>query len=189
MNHCMIDIETCGNRFDAPVLSIGAVKFDPATGALGEQFYAAVDPASAFRHGKPGGDTFRWWMQQADAARAAAVGGNKTLEEALAGLSGFYRSWRDVEVWGNGPSFDMTILEFAYGRIGRPQPWQFCNVRDCRTVASLAGKRPPKIGGDGVYHNALDDAIHQAGWVSEMWQGLKGGKPGASKKADNDLLL
>ena len=23
MNHVMIDIETCGNRFDAPVLSIG----------------------------------------------------------------------------------------------------------------------------------------------------------------------
>ena len=186
MNHCMIDIETCGNRFDAPILSIGAVMFDPDTGRLGKEFYRAIGPDSAFRHGRPGGETFKWWMEQSDAARKAAVSGTDDLEVALGVLSDFAWPWKDVQVWGNGPSFDMTILEYAYSQIGRPHPWQFWNVRDCRTVAALVGRRPPAIGSKGVYHNALDDARHQAQWVSAMWQELRG-KPAAP--SDDDLLI
>lgn len=192
MNHMMIDIETCGKRANAPILSIGAVMFDPMTGGLGQTFYAAVDPADAFRNGVPDGDTFAWWMQQGDKARAAAVGGKKMLAAALGELIDFGKGrWSNVTVWGNGPSFDMTILEHGFSRVGREIPWMFWNVRDCRTVADLAGKRPPKIGGNGVYHNALDDAKHQALWVSEMWQGLKGKQVSRAEPAPaaDDLLL
>lgn len=187
MNHCMIDIETCGSRFDAPVLSIGAVKFDPDTGNTGETFYRAIRPDSAFQHGTPGGDTFKWWMDQADEARKAAVGGTDDLQIALGALTSFYREWSNVKVWGNGPSFDMTILEYAFAQIGRPHPWKFWNVLDCRTVAALAGKRPPAIGSKGVYHNALHDALHQAEWVGAMWQGLRN-KP-AVQHQDSDILI
>ena len=187
LNHCMIDIETMGQRPNAPVLSIGAVKFDPNTGKIGQEFYAAVSPADAFLHGSPDGDTLKWWMGQADAARASVVSGTDTLAEALGKLAGFYGNWGNVEVWGNGPSFDMTILEYAFNRaLGAKAPWQFWNVRDCRTVASIAGKRPPRIGGAGVYHNALDDARHQAKWVSEMWMGIKGT---AAAPVSDDLIL
>lgn len=188
MNHMMIDIETMGSRPNAPVLSIGAVMFDPVNGSLGEKFYVAISPADAFRYGVPDGDTLKWWMEQSEAARKAAVGGQALLADALKGLTAFGKSnWKDIEVWGNGPSFDMTILEYAYHKaLGQLAPWKFWNVRCCRTVALLAGKRPPKITG-GTYHNALDDAIHQAKWVSGMWKGLKG-KPAASTAAD-DLLL
>lgn len=185
MNFCMIDIETCGQRANAPVLSIGAVKFDPNTAQIGETYYAAVDPSDAFRNGVPDGGTFKWWMEQGDQARAAAVGGTSSLADALNGLGRFYANWKDVKVFGNGPSFDMTILEHAYGRIGKPAPWRFWNVLDCRTVAAMAGKRPPAIGGSGVYHNALDDAVHQAKWVSQMWRDLKGL---STQIADDDLL-
>lgn len=176
MNHCMIDIETMGKRPNAPVLSIGAVKFDPDTGTLGEQFYAAISPVDALRHGTPDGDTLKWWMEQADEARRAAVGGTRLLRDALQDLSSFYSNWNSVTVWGNGPSFDMTILEYAYHRAaGSLAPWRFWNVACCRTIALAAGRRPPRIDGSkGTYHNALDDAIHQAGWVSEMWQSIKG---------------
>lgn len=191
MHHMMIDIETMGNRANAPVLSIGAVMFDPDKGAVGEKYYCAVSPTDAFRYGVPDGDTLKWWMEQGDAARKAAVGGRATLAEALNGLTKFGASnWKDIEVWGNGPSFDMTILEYAYGKaLGQLAPWRFWNVRCCRTVALLAGQRPPKIGGAGVYHNALDDAVHQAKWVSAMWQDLRRKAAPAASKASDDLLL
>ena len=179
MNHMMIDIETCGQRANAPVLSIGAVMFDPSTGKMGAEFYVAISPVDAFRYGVPDGDTFKWWMDQADPARKAATAGQKTLAEGLSELTKFGRSdWKDMQVWGNGPSFDMTILEYAYHKaLGQLAPWKFWNVRCCRTIALLAGRRPPKIETSvGVYHNALDDARHQAMWVSSMWREIKGRK-------------
>lgn len=187
MHDMMIDIETMGKRPNAPVLSIGSVMFNRETGELGKQFYAAVDPVDALRHGKPDGDTLKWWMSQSDAARNAAMAGTMSLKEALMGLSrATDRDWKDVKVWGNGPSFDMTILEYAYhSAMGALAPWRFWNVCCCRTVAVMSGRRPPQIGGEGTHHNALDDAIHQAKWVSQMWMEIKG-KP---KSDDEDLLV
>lgn len=170
----MIDIETVGNRPNAPILSIGAVKFDPETGELGTTFYRDVCPVSAFEYGVPDGSTFKWWMEQSDAARKAAVCGTARLPDVLMDLMALYPNWTEVKVWGNGPSFDMTILEYAYKRaLNEKAPWSFWNIRDCRTVANLSGLWPPKIGGKGTHHNALDDSIHQAKWVSSMWQGLR----------------
>ena len=190
MNHLMIDIETCGTRPNCPVLSIGAVKFNMYTGEIGKTFYAAIDPADAFNYGVPSGDTFKWWMEQSEAARSAAVGGRSKLPEALNSLTSFCSNWSDVEVFGNGPHFDMTILEYAYHRaLGREAPWKFWNVRDCRTVAMLAGKRAPKITG-GTYHNALDDAIHQAKWVCDFYRSIKGLATGSvvAANAESDVL-
>ena len=192
LTNMMIDIETCGQRPSSPVLSIGAVFFDPATGTIGDEFYAAVDPVDAFHHGVPDGSTFKWWMEQPDAARKAAVGGKKPLADALSDLASLGdrgAKWSEIKVWGNGPSFDMTILEYAYHRaLGRSAPWSFWNVFDCRTVAALAGKRAPKIATSaGVYHNALDDARHQAQWVSAMWREIKG--LGSAPVAQSSTLL
>jgi hypothetical protein len=46
MNNLMLDLETMGNKPNAPIVAIGAVFFDPATGELGPQFYTAVNLAS-----------------------------------------------------------------------------------------------------------------------------------------------
>ncbi|WP_284144625.1 3'-5' exonuclease [Serratia marcescens] len=43
MNHLMLDLETLGKKPSAPILTIGAVLFNPHSGELGEQFYTAVD--------------------------------------------------------------------------------------------------------------------------------------------------
>jgi hypothetical protein len=189
MMHCMIDIETLGKRPNAPILSIGAVKFDPETGKTSGGFYEAIDPADSFKYGVPDGDTFKWWMMQSDAARNAAVSGKCMLPDALKKLAAFYPNWKEVKVWGNGPSFDMTILEYAYHRAldQESAPWEFWNIRDCRTIANITGEWPPKIGGKGVHHNALDDAKHQAAWVSRMWQQLRKTKNQKTKEEDFGL--
>lgn len=195
MYNLMLDLETLGTRPNAPILSIGAVLFDPNTGKQGATFYRAIDPANAFLHGVPDGDTFKWWMEQSDAARKAAVAGTTLLGDALIDLTKMPVVWKDVQVWANDPDFDVTILTYAFHKaLGQLPPWRFWNTRSCRTIAEVAGKRPPKP--QGVHHNALDDAKHQAKWVSDMWQGIRGKKAMPPAKAaapapvtaDDDLL-
>lgn len=40
--HVMVDLETMGKKHNAPIVAIGAVFFDPATGSIGESFYKVV---------------------------------------------------------------------------------------------------------------------------------------------------
>lgn len=47
MNNLMIDLETMGKKPNAPIVSIGAVFFNPQSGELGPEFYAVVSLESA----------------------------------------------------------------------------------------------------------------------------------------------
>lgn len=180
MQHLMIDLETMGTRFDAPVLAIGAVFFDPDTGQLGEKFYRHIDMEDACRYGKVSGATIKWWLKQSDAAREAITrdGGimaTQAFTEFQAWILGSPAGTR-VKPWGNGATFDISILEYAFLRIiDREAPWKFWSIRDCRTIKEVA--EPFNIRVEelkGVAHHALDDAVHQAGWISTMWQALRG---------------
>lgn len=187
MDHLMIDLETLGTRVNAPVLAVGAVFFKPETGELGGKFYGGVDIADAVKYGRADGDTIRWWLQQDDAARAGVIKGKHPLKFVFERFRDFCLKVPDVKVWGNGASFDIAILDYAYPVVlGENSPWKFHNVRDCRTIRELAGSRI-KIGKvAGTAHNALDDAVHQAKWVSEAWQALRGAPPVAA--ADTDII-
>lgn len=183
MSDVMIDIETLSNRFDAPVISIGAVFFNLETGETKQTFLARIDPNDAMNFGRANGETLRWWMEQGDDARRNAMSGQQTLKSALDGLSGFVRS--DAMVWGNGPSFDMTVLEHAYARTGVAVPWKFWNVQCCRTIKRLAtglGWAQPER--QGVHHDALDDAVYQAQWVSSAWCHLQAKQKGNREVED-----
>lgn len=179
----MIDIETLGRRPNAPIISIGACLFDPATGKIVKEFYRGIDIESACQFGVPDGGTIKWWLQQNAQAREAAATGSTPLPLALKELSEFVSDWTNIQVWANSPSFDLTILEYAYYKCGMSHPWAFWNTRDCRTIAELAGKRPPKH--QGVAHNALEDAKHQAKWVSDFWRQIKGAKKVSAPVADS----
>ncbi|MDE9484396.1 3'-5' exonuclease, partial [Xenorhabdus bovienii] len=80
--------------------------------------------------------------------------------------------------WGNGSSFDNVILRNFYERANYRVPWRWYADRDVRTIVQLGRD----IGYDpktdmpftGERHNALDDAIHQAQYVSAIYQKLMG---------------
>lgn len=182
MNHLMIDLETMGNKPTAPIVSIGAVFFEPQSGELGAEFYTAVDLSSAMEQGAmPDGDTILWWMKQSSEARAAICADDTLpIGEALSELSHFINRNADnpryLKVWGNGATFDNVILRSAYERTGHICPWQFWNDSDVRTIVLLGrsvGFDPKKdMPFDGVAHNAMADARHQAKYVSAIWQKL-----------------
>ncbi|RVC70415.1 3'-5' exoribonuclease [Mesorhizobium sp. M00.F.Ca.ET.038.03.1.1] len=180
--HCMIDLETMGTAPNAPVIAIGAIYFDPDTGTLGDTFDAAIDLEDAVRYGRVSGSTLKWWLSQGEAARQKVVRGRHPAQLVFEKFHEFCRRHgTGLKPWGNGSSFDITILEYAFGRIlDKPAPWDFWNVRDCRTIKELAANGPQYTGTlEGTAHTALDDATHQAKWVSFYWQALRGKREAA----------
>lgn len=180
MNNLMIDLETFSTKPDAAIASIGAAFFEPQTGTIGQCFYTAVDLKSAqLAGGRIDADTVTWWMKQSSSARAAITGDATDISLALSMLSEFIIdecAANQVQVWGNGANFDNVILRTAYERSGIECPWKFFNDRDVRTIVELGravGFDPKKdLPFTGEVHNALDDAIHQAKYVSAIWQRL-----------------
>lgn len=174
----MLDLETLGTFMNAPIITVGACFFDIRTGEIGETFYRRIDIAEAMRYGKADPETLRWWLKQDPAAQGELVKTGDSAEAVLNDLTSFYKKGHDAKVWGNGPTFDCTILEYAYDRVlGQKTPWPFWNIRDVRTVVQLAEglvKRPANFTKDKVAHNALDDCIFQVGYVSKMYRALRG---------------
>lgn len=180
MNNLMIDIECMSRKSDAAIVSIGAVFFEPSTGDIGPQFHRAIDLKSSSDFGghiEP--ETVVWWLKQSAEARAAITGGAITIGLALTQFSEFIAAECDlswVKVWGNGAGFDNIIVRSAFDRCGIECPWQFWNDRDVRTIVEMGravGFDPKKdMPFTGEVHNALDDAIHQAKYVSAIWQRL-----------------
>ncbi|EIQ8765550.1 3'-5' exoribonuclease, partial [Escherichia coli] len=58
-DHLMIDLETMGKNPDAPIISIGAIFFDPQTGDMGPEFSKTIDLETA--GGVIDRDTIKWW--------------------------------------------------------------------------------------------------------------------------------
>ncbi|MDZ4897199.1 3'-5' exoribonuclease domain-containing protein [Escherichia coli] len=176
-DHLMIDLETMGNNPDAPIVSIGAIFFDPQTGDMGPEFSKTIDLETA--GGVIDRDTIKWWLKQSREAQSAIMTDEIPLDDALLQLREFIAENSGeffVHVWGNGANFDNTILRRSYERQGIPCPWRYCNDRDVRTIVEL-GKAidfdaRTTIPFEGERHNALDDARYQAKYVSAIWQKL-----------------
>lgn len=175
MTDCMIDLETLDNRSSSAIVSIGACLFDRTTGEIMDTFYERISWTAALASGGTvGASTLKWWFKQSDEARLELTkGGGIKISVAMNKLAGFipYMS----RVWGNGSSFDISILEHTMGRCSVKIPWAHWNVRDVRTVCDLATMKREDVPFEGEKHNALDDAIHQAQYVSLMIQELTSG--------------
>ncbi|SUX81700.1 prophage exonuclease [Citrobacter youngae] len=181
--HLMVDMETMGNSPDAPIVSIGAVFFDPSTGNTGAEFYQVVSLESSMSFGmKPDASTIQWWLKQSSEARSAIlVDEAMGLLETLELLADFIaenaaNGSHTVQLWGNGCSFDNVILRRAYALTDTPFAVPFWNDRDVRTMVELGksvGINPRfDIPFEGDMHNALSDARHQVKYVSAIWQRL-----------------
>ena len=175
--HLMIDLETMGKNPDAPIISIGAIFFDPQTGDMGPEFSKTIDLDTA--GGVIDRDVIKWWLKQSREAQSAVMTDEIPLDDALLQLREFIDENSGeffVQVWGNGANFENTILRRSYERQGIPCPWRYYNDRDVRTIVELgkaidfdARTATPF---EGERHNALDDARYQAKYVSAIWQKL-----------------
>lgn len=176
-DHYSIKIETLGKRWNAAVMAIGVQQFDIATGKMGQTFYKEIQLASALRSGGITADTLQFWMEQSDESRRIFKDNENKLHlaDALLALTTWLRGMpNSITVWGNGPVFDVGILEHAYdvGSVGVKEPWKHWNIRDMRTIVDAAEydwKSDPN------QTNALKKATAQAQAISLAWQRIKRG--------------
>ncbi|MGK8150788.1 3'-5' exoribonuclease domain-containing protein [Klebsiella variicola] len=194
--HVMVDLETMGKKHNAPIVAIGAVVFDPATGSIGESFYKVVCLESSVNWGAViDPSTVIWWLKQSSEARSAIVNDDAIpLLDALLQFREFVSDnvaggSKKAQLWGNGASFDNSILRSSYDCIAEDYPWEYWNDRDVRTMVELGqaiGFDPKTtIPFEGDRHNALADAIHQARYVSAIWERIISGNQVLQKLMQN----
>lgn len=166
MTDLMIDLETLGTSSDAVVISIGAVFFDPAQGSLGVSFHLAFAIEDQIKLGREiSADTLKWWMGQSDAAKKVFHEKATPTREVLT----VFGQWiaansKNAHVWGNGSSFDISILESLFCQYEIAIPWNYNKVMDLRTFKRFVGGGEA-VKKSGTEHNALQDAINQANYV------------------------
>ena len=154
----MNDLETMSVRSNAAICSIGAVKFTLKNGII-DTFYRTIDAKTCKEAGLHfDKNTIKWWSEQNKEALKELTRNCIPLEDVLELYSDWYGN-KSIPTWGNGASFDNVVIENAYFSVGRVRPWKFWHDRCYRTVKELI-----QISADereGVYHNALDDAVFQ----------------------------
>ena len=176
--HVMVDLETFSSKPNAAIVSIGAVKFDPAFLADQdvERFHVAVHPASCQRYRLHiDADTMLWWLHPDRSAARDDLLSHATHDLATA-LEAFAEWYLDghIEgdplppVWGNGATFDNVILRHAYEVTGIECPWPFYLDRCHRTVKALAPDIKIEFAGGAIAHNALADAEAQTRQLLEV---------------------
>lgn len=168
----MMDIETTGVRPGCRVLSIGLVEFDEK----GTIDSLLVHPKLSDQVGVDDGNTMGWWDTQSAEAKSVfadnhilgesveyvykriktfiddLVDARKSLSQGLEKV--------DVCIWGNGATFDNSIVQHMFYAKGLPIPWNTFGDRCYRTAINMLGR--PSLQRSGVHHNALDDAMYQA---------------------------
>lgn len=190
MTHIMVDLETWGTTPGCDIRSIGAVVFDPIAGTLGETFYVNVYGGGIYGLHQDH-ETVKWWSEQSVEAQQALILDRVNIHEALASFASWWRKQQFgltvaseqhadgepnlvspcVKFWANGPSFDEQILAACYRAVGIDCPWSYRAPRDMRTICEAAGGVDLPF--EGVEHNALDDAVHQAKCVIEAYRKLR----------------
>jgi hypothetical protein len=171
MTDLSLDIESMGQRPGAAIVGIGACFFDVTTGQIDEGFYVPVHLATCTAHGMTiDASTVLWWLGQGDEVRNAIRFGAYPITNALQMLTDYIRQRCPIESvrpWMRGPSFDASLLRYAYDAVQMDLPWCYWNERCHRTLTARnpSVEEPTR---EGAWHNALEDAKHQARWLIKI---------------------
>lgn len=176
--HLMVDIETMGDMFNSPIISIGAVEFDILTGKTYREFYMPVSLKSSLDLGtKPNADTILWWMKQSDDARKT-ITENKSfnIQYVLKEFRDFIYELKpeNLQIWGNSNSFDLGIIANSFGLLGQDIPWKYSLERDVRTLVSFKPEIKEKYKNNfkGIQHHPISDCKNQIGCCSEIYNDI-----------------
>jgi hypothetical protein len=173
-DHVMLDIETTDNIHTANIISIGAVRFDKSCPDLQQEFYAGLDLQDGASYGlTTGADTMAWWDKKSPEAREVFnTPGRLDLRTALTSFNAFVGQVPNTKVWGNGVTFDNTIVRNAFKAVQIEPCWNYQNDMCFRTMLRNFFIKRINF---GVAHNALDDAKSQALTLIRVWELIKNG--------------
>lgn len=177
MIEAVIDIETLSTNNNALILTIGAIKFKRNEEIKElkkmDTFYSKIIKKSCLKLGMHiDENTLEWWKKQPKESQYEALH-DKTnrieIKDALIKLSDFLK---DVKcIWANSPNFDCVILENAYKSCELDIPWNFWQLRCCRTLYDIAKVNLNTI--SVVSHNSLEDCYRQLIGIKKSCGNLK----------------
>ena len=187
----MIDLETLGTDFNAPIFQIAAAGFDIASGDIILTFDECADIQELTpQDGTINGSTFKWWLDTNPELLAKLLGQGDLTPYDL--LKMFHRwfdyltmKYDEVYLWGNGILFDNAIIRHKFERYGWKYPIFYRNDRDVRTIFELAQHKTGESAKemyDRIYdkelvaHDAMNDVNNQVALVTECYQILTNGK-------------
>lgn len=175
--HVMLDLETWGTHPGSALRSIGAVQFDLNGSDLGPVFYRNIDQESCLLAGLTvDAQTVSWWQRQSPEAVAALENDQGPLNEAVTAFDLWFLGHRAKYIWCHGANFDEPLWSAACRALGRRRvPWKYYDTRCTRTLFAIADFDMRSIPREGVAHDALADAIHQARCVQKAVAKLRAG--------------
>jgi hypothetical protein len=173
MTEVMMDLETLSVRPHAVILVIGAIKFNRGqtwdtninekTLEKLDTFYVRIKIESCEKVGLHTDiSTQKWWGEQEDDVKYEALSNpdRVSLKKALTKFAEWYGKNPRQKIWGNGSSFDCSILGEAYKRCGLDIPWKFWLERDLRTMLDIGGVKMNDLP-QYKKHHALYDCYRQ----------------------------
>ena len=181
--HITFDLETLGKGHNAAIVQIGAVKFK-SNGKITDSIIINIDFNSLEKYNfQTTYSTIEWWLQQDKEAIDSVFNINKnatdsskplknrvSIKKALKQFAEWIGKADKYDYWSH-TSFDPPILEDAYRKVGITNPIPYKRNRDIRTLSYFAGD--VKVDVKGIHHNALDDCIYQAAYITECFKRVK----------------
>lgn len=183
--HIMVDLETLGTGDHAPIIQIGAVRFDWRASPDAPEGWVS-SPYGEFRRnikwrssgfGTIDPDTMLWWLKQDERTRQQVFDQDVAVDltTAIADFYAWVQEGGPVEgVWADSPSFDLRLLRQAAERVRKGWIFTHRQERDVRTLKkelAVEGDVPEFV---GKQHDALDDAHFQALLVCNVMRRLHG---------------
>lgn len=176
----VVDLETLDRCRKAVVTSVGCVAINRKTGNEIAHFHDQICIEQSKKKGfVTEQETIDWWEKQSADARLELTGTKQPREVILYLIDWFHRLAErgEVFVWGNGLKFDLGKLEYHFEVLEYDKPWGDFNDRDIRTAVDLGrmlGIDPKKdLVFEGVKHNALDDARHEAKYLYSIFNSIR----------------
>lgn len=183
--HIVLDLEAMGTKQDAAIIEIGMVIFNhmgqEGTVNVIEQWSRAINLENSMMRGgtiSPG--TIEWWMNtdQTEARDNWIASPKQGIHVALNTVAARILNYSAINplplIWSNGVNFAKAILKSAYERLEVKVPWGHRQDADFRTLKLLYKELVPEPAFVGTPHIALDDARHEAVWLSQILQYIYG---------------
>lgn len=178
----MLDLETLGTGDHAPIIQVAAVRFhwEDVEGDEPEgyrEFKMNVRMTNDDAFGRIDPQTMLWWLQQEPAARDSAFCQDEAYH--ISDVIRSFHMWLAVDkeeplLWADSPNFDVRLLRQACERVGHQWLFSHRSERCYRTLKREFGIEEDKSQREGVEHDALDDARHQARIACAIMRRLKG---------------
>ena len=169
------DLETLGNTSQAPIVQIAAVLFDDK-GKVLESINLKVNLETIPQGFIVDFSTLKWWFEQSDhAIKSVMTMGSLTHKD----MCKEFMKWvqeiknkygKDISFWSHA-TFDPPILDNNFKIAGVYNPIPFRAHRDIRTLTHFAGFIDVKR--SGVAHDAIDDCIYQAKYITKGFKCVK----------------